>query len=54
MRERRYDPNLPLSDYAGNLYEDVGEVAMTLIDLHYKQAEDAIRQLLANDSDGGK
>ncbi len=53
VSERGYDPNLQLSNYAGNLYEDVGEVAMTLIDLRYKQAEDAIRQLLANDRDDG-
>jgi len=51
VENRRYDPNLQLSDYAGNLYADVGEVAMTLIQLRYKQAEDAITQLLANDSD---
>jgi len=50
VENRQYDPNLQLSDYAGNLYADVGEVAMTLIQLRYKQAEDAITQLLANDS----
>ena len=50
VENRRYDPNLQLRDYAGNLYEDVGVVAMTLIQLRYKQAEDAITQLLANDS----
>ncbi len=49
VENRRYDPNLQLSDYAGNLYADVGEVAMTLIQLRYKQAEEAITQLLAND-----
>ncbi len=52
VQDRRYDPNLQLSDYAGNLYEDVGEVAMTLIRLRYKQAEDAIRKLLANNDNG--
>jgi len=31
VENRKYDPNLHLSSYAGNLYEDVGEVAMTLI-----------------------
>jgi len=51
VESRRYDPNLHLHDYAGNLYEDVGSVAMTLIQLRYKQAEDAIRQLLAADED---
>lgn len=50
VEDRRYDPNLQLGDYAGNLYEDVGEVAMTLIQLRYKQAQDAITQVLANDS----
>jgi len=37
-----YDPTLNLSSIAKNLYEDVGAVAMTLIDLRYKQAEAAI------------
>ena len=50
VENRQYDPNLQLSDYAGNLSADVGEVAMTLIQLRYKQAEDPITQLLANDS----
>jgi hypothetical protein len=50
VKHRRYDPNLQLSEYAGNLYQDVGEVAMTLIQLRYKQAEDAITQLLAEES----
>ena len=50
VEHRRYDQNLQLRDYAGNLYEDVGSVAMTLIQLRYKQAKDAITQLLANDS----
>lgn len=51
VASKRYDPNLQLGEYAGNLYEDVGSVAMTLIDLRYGQAQDAIRQLLAGDSD---
>ena len=51
VESRRYDLNLHLHNYAGNLYEDVGSVAMTLIQLRYKQAEDAIRQLLAGDED---
>jgi hypothetical protein len=37
-----YDPTLNLSSIARNLYEDVGAVAMTLIDVRYKQAEAAI------------
>ena len=44
VEKMQYDPNLNLSDFAGNLYHDVGEVAMTLIDLRYKQAEEAIRE----------
>ena len=47
VSEYDYDPNLHLEDYAGNLYEDVGEVAMTLIGLRYKQAQDAIKKLLS-------
>jgi len=50
VKNRRYDPNLQLAEYAGNLYEDVGKVAMTLIELRYKQAQDAITQLLAMNS----
>lgn len=50
VKRRRYDPNLQLAEYAGNLYEDVGQVAMTLIELRYKQAQDAITQVLAIDS----
>lgn len=46
-----YDPSLHLADYAGNLYEDVGSVAMTLIELRYKQAQVAITQLLGQDAD---
>lgn len=43
---KNYDPNLNIHEYAGNLYEDVGQVAMTLINLRYKQAEAGIKQLL--------
>ena len=43
----KYDPNLNLSKYANNLYEDIGEVAMTLIKLRYKQAEEDIKILLS-------
>ena len=45
--EMKYDPNLNLSKYANNLYEDIGEVAMTLINLRYKQAEEDIKILLS-------
>ena len=45
---KKYDPNLNLHEYADNLYEDIGEVAMTLINLRYKQAQDGIKQLLSD------
>lgn len=44
--EKRYDPDLNLHEYADNLYEDVGAVAMTLINLRYQQAESGIKKLL--------
>jgi 5-methylcytosine-specific restriction endonuclease McrA len=47
---KNYDPNLNLHEYADNLYEDIGAVAMTLINLRYKQAEDGIKQLLESGS----
>lgn len=46
VKSKKYDPELNLHDYADNLYEDVGAVAMTLIQLRYKQAEAGIKQLL--------
>ena len=46
VTEMRYDPTLNLRKYADSLYEDVGAVATTLIDLRYKQAEEAIKQLM--------
>lgn len=46
VEKMNYEPNLHLDEYAGNLYEDVGEVAMTLIGLRLKQAEEAINKLL--------
>jgi hypothetical protein len=46
VNNKKYDPNLNLKDFAGNLYEDVGEVAMTLINLRYKQAADGINEVL--------
>ncbi len=46
IKIKKYDPNLNLHEYADNLYEDVGEVATTLIKLRYKQAEDGIKNLL--------
>jgi len=47
IQSMNYDPSLDLREFAGNLYEDVGQVAMTLIDLRYKQAESAIKELVA-------
>lgn len=46
VSEKNYDPNLNLHQYADNLYEDIGEVAVTLIRLRYKQAEEGIKQLM--------
>lgn len=45
---KKYDPALNLHEFADNLYEDVGEVAMTLINLRYGQAQDAIKRLLTS------
>lgn len=47
VRSMNYDPSLDLREFAGNLYEDVGQVAMTLINLRYKQAESAIEDLVS-------
>ncbi|NKB38738.1 MAG: hypothetical protein GKR93_16515 [Gammaproteobacteria bacterium] len=46
VKKMGYDPNLDLHKYVDNLYQDVGEVTMTLINLRLKQAEDAINTLL--------
>ena len=46
VKDKKYDPNLNLADYAGNLYEDVGAMAMTLIELRLEQARGAIEKLL--------
>ena len=43
---KQYDPNLDLHEYADNLYQDVGEVALTLIRLRYEQAEEKIQSIL--------
>lgn len=45
---KKYDPNINLHRFADNLYEDVGEVVMTLIRLRYKQAEEEIKQVLGS------
>ncbi len=47
IEEKQYEPDLQIADFADNLYSDVGEVAMTLIDLRFKQAQEAIQALLA-------
>ena len=49
VSDQKYDPDLHLADYAGNLYEDVGAVAMTLIELRYNQAQEAITRLLGQE-----
>ncbi len=46
VSSKNYDPNLNLHEYADNLYEDVGQVAMALINLRYKQAEQGIKNIL--------
>ncbi|MFC1873305.1 HNH endonuclease [Chloroflexota bacterium] len=46
VQDKKYDPNLNLTEYAGNLYEDVGVIAMTLIELRPGQAREAIERLL--------
>jgi hypothetical protein len=45
-----YDLNLNLHVFADTLYEDIGAVVMTLLQLRYKQAEQKIRALLAGES----
>jgi NMD protein affecting ribosome stability and mRNA decay len=42
----KYNPRLNLQEIAANLYQDVGEVAATLIKLRYHQAEEIIKQVL--------
>jgi 5-methylcytosine-specific restriction endonuclease McrA len=49
VKTKKYDPKLDLHGIANNLYEDVGEVAMTLIDLRYKQAQDEINKAVASE-----
>ena len=46
VKKMRYDPNLNLHKYTDNLYEDIGEVALTLIKLRYKQAEEDIKKVI--------
>lgn len=46
VASKNYDPTLNLHEFADNLYEDVGQVAMTLINLRYKQAQEGIKKLI--------
>jgi 5-methylcytosine-specific restriction endonuclease McrA len=46
VKSKNYDPKLDLHDSAGNLYQDVGEVTMTLINLRFKQATTAIQDIV--------
>lgn len=41
----RYKPELGLHTIAQNLYQDVGEVGMTLLRLRFQQAQDVIREI---------
>jgi hypothetical protein len=45
----RYQPTLALLEIANNLYEDVGTVAMALVDLRYKQADKVLKGMLGKD-----
>lgn len=49
VKSKKYDSRFDLHEYAGNLYQDIGEVAMTLIDLRYAQAADAIKRAVVNE-----
>ena len=44
VEKYRYQPDTQLQSIASHLYEDVGEVASTLIRLRLKQAEDQIQK----------
>lgn len=46
VKSKNYNPNLNISEFANNLYRDVGEVSMTLINLRYQQAEEEISRLV--------
>jgi hypothetical protein len=46
LDEYEYEPKLKLREIAGNLYEDVGAVTMTLVDLRFKQAEAVISEIV--------
>ena len=46
----RYSPELGLHTIAQNLYQDVGEVGMTLLRLRFQQAQDVIRAITNSES----
>ena len=46
VKSKKYDSKFNLHEYADNLYQDIGEVAMTLINLRYKQAAKAIQEAI--------
>ncbi len=46
VKKMDYQPNLHIDEFANNLYQDVGEVSMTLIGLRLRQAEDVIKNIL--------
>ena len=41
-----YEPELGLHTIAQNLYQDVGEVGMTLLRLRFKQAQETIQAIV--------
>ncbi len=45
QRKYRYSPRLNIQTIASNLYQDVGEVAMTLVELRFKQAAKEIARI---------
>jgi hypothetical protein len=46
---KRYDLDLNLHHFADTLYEDIGAITTTLIQLRYKQAEQKLRSVLAGE-----
>ncbi len=48
QKKFKYNPTINLKDVANNLYEDVGEVSETLIQLRLKQAQIIIQGMVGN------
>lgn len=46
VKHYKYKPELGLHTIAQNLYQDVGEVGMTLLRLRFKQAQETIRAIV--------